>query len=216
MAEYRLHPGTPFRSDDEEQQFYSRTYPDGYRHDQWPDHVERVKASADLIDRYRSRFRTAADLSCGDGALLNMISRHLDTAYFGDLNRPPVSALVSCQAGEYRDLSPQPLPDSLYQLPADTPVGLFILSETLEHVPEPGRLLSEIAEWAEYLFLSTPLSEPVGSGNREHYWGWSDTDIHDLLMENGWHPLEKRLLVPESTRALPDAYTYQLWMAAAV
>lgn len=215
MPEYLLHPDTPFRSDDEEQRFYGRTYPDGYQHDKWPDHVERVRASADLIEKYRTRFRTAADLSCGDGALLNMISRHLEIAYFGDLNGATPSALVSCQAGEAVSLAPQALPDSLYQLPANEPVGLFVLSETLEHVREPGHLLSEIAEWSDYLFLSTPLSEPVGSGNREHYWGWSDTDIHDLLMNNGWHPLEKRLLVPESTRALADAYTYQLWMAAA-
>jgi hypothetical protein len=213
VARYRLR-GDDFRTPEEERAFYARTYPDGYKHDRWADHVERVKASADLIERYRSRIRTAADLSCGDGALLNMISRRLKHAYFGDLNGVPSSAVVSCQAGIVETLRPEPLPDSLYQLPVDEPVDLLILSETLEHVPEPEQILAQAADWANYLFLSTPLDEPVGSGNLEHYWGWGQADIHSMLEENGWQPLEVQLLRPRATEGWDGAYVFQLWMAA--
>jgi hypothetical protein len=191
--------------------FYARTYPDGYKHDRWPDHIERVKASADLIDRYRGAIRSAADLSCGDGALLNMISRYLDNAVFGDLNGAPVSALVSCGAMDAEDVPPGPLPDTLVHLPA--PVDLFVLSETIEHVDDPDALLRAIAQNARYLFLSTPLDEPASTGNAEHYWGWGQADVHEMLQANGWIPLEVQLFTPQSTLNYPDAYTFQLWMA---
>lgn len=203
------------RSSVEEAAYYARVYPQGYRHDAWPDHIERVKASADLIARYRNNIRTAADLSCGDGALLNMISRYLDAAWFGDLNGVSVSAQVSCSAPRVEALaSGRMLPESLDQLP-EYGVDLFILSETLEHVPDPDELLRRLVDHTTYLFLSTPVDEPVGSNNLEHYWGWGTDDIHDMLRETGWHPLEKKVLVPESTRHLPDAYSYQMWMAVA-
>lgn len=201
------------RSADQEAAYYGRVYPEGYRHTSWPDHVERIKASADLIDRYRNQIHTAADLSCGDGALLNMISRYLDHAWFGDLNGVPVSAQVSCSAGEVTALPRgEALPGSLAGLP-ERGVDLFILSETLEHVPDPDDLLRRLRGHATYLFLSTPVDEPEGSGNLEHYWGWGTEDVFDMLQAAGWHPLEKQVLVPESTRHLPDAYSYQMWMA---
>jgi hypothetical protein len=208
VARVRLREARP----EGEAAFYRRTYPDGYRHDRWPDHVERVKASADLIERYRGMVHTAADLSCGDGVLLNMISRHLDLAVFGDLNGPPVSALVSCHARESLSVLSGILPDTLAYLP-DGGVDLFILSETIEHMDDPDSLLSLITGHARYLFLSTPLDEPVGTGNAEHYWGWGQADIHQLLQDTGWSPLEVHLLTPESTRNYPGAYTFQLWMA---
>ena len=212
MAKYRLR-GDDFRTPEEERAYYAQVYPDGYKHERWGDHVERIKASADLIERYVSRIKTAADLSCGDGALLNMISRHLEHAYFGDLNGVPASAAVSCKARGYTVLQPEPLPGSLHQLPVDEPTDLLILSETLEHVKDPERLLSAAADWANYLFLSTPLDEPAGSGNLEHYWGWGQADIHAMLDENGWQPLELKILRPKATEGWDDAYVFQLWMA---
>lgn len=206
MTRIRLRDARP----EGEAAFYARTYPDGYRHDSWPDHVERVKASADLIERYRTLIRTAADLSCGDGALLNMISRHLTRAVLGDLNGVPVSAAVSCRAQVLETIGPAALPDSLEHL---EPVDLFILSETLEHMDDPDDLLARIGDVARYLFLSTPLNEETSSGNTEHYWSWGQDDVHRMLEAAGWSPLELELLRPESTRHMPGAYTYQLWLA---
>lgn len=196
----------------EETAFYERRYPRGYRHEVWPDHVERIAASAELIRRYSSQIRTAADLSCGDCALISRLD--LETAYVGDL----IGA-----RGEYpmrpnvRVLPAGPLPDSLdgfRTIPGKTlPVDLFILSETLEHVPDPDTLLAKLTDVSRYLFLSTPLDEPASTGNEEHYWGWGQSDIHHLLWESGWSPMEVSLFTPESTRHYAEAYTFQLWMA---
>jgi hypothetical protein len=193
--------------------FYSERYPDGYRHDVWADHVERIKVSADLIDRYADQFRTAADLSCGDGGLLTLISRHLRTAYFGDVNGAPVSALVSGFAGSTVAVPPGLLPGTLEHLPE--PVDLFVLSETIEHVDDPDALLRAVRDHARYLFLSTPVDEQPYVRNPEHYWSWGQDDVHRMLQDTGWDPLELKLLTPESTRDMPGAYTFQLWMAVA-
>lgn len=217
MARVRLREP---RSVTEEAAYYGRTYPHGYRHDVWPDHVERVAASVEMIRSYRRQIRSAADLSCGDAAILRGCADFLDDVWLGDLNGVP------SDVGELSDwrrahramgvhgLPGGPLPDTLIGL--DRPVDLFVLSETLEHMADPDDLLLQLTAFTRYLFLSTPVDEPVGSGNLEHYWGWGPEDIHDLFRSTGWHPLERKLLTPVSTLHLPDAYTYQLWMAVAV
>lgn len=197
------------RSAEAERELYSRTYPAGYRHDVWPDHVERVAASVEMIRRYASRIRTVADLSCGDGAIVRGLLDEplLRSAYLGDLNLP--SALYGIP--EAAVLMPGLLPDTLDQLPR--PVDLFVLSETLEHMDDPDDLLRRIGQHARYLFLSTPENEIETSGNLEHYWSWGTADVQAMLLDNGWDPIELKRLVPESTRTLEHAYHYQLWMA---
>ena len=206
MTRIRLREARP----EGEAAYYARVYPGGYRHDQWADHVERVQASADMIERYASQIRSAADLSCGDGALLNMISRHLTRAVLGDLNGVPASASVSCRARTLETIGATALPDSLTHM---DPVDLFILSETLEHLDDPDDLLARLTRVSRYLFVSTPVAEAADSGNLEHYWSWDVTDVYDMLHAAGWEPLEQRTLRPESTRDLPGAYRYQLWLA---
>ena len=204
MARVRLRDA---RTADGERALYSGTYPEGYRHDVWPDHVERVAASMGMIRRYASRFGTAADLSCGDGAILRGLS-WLREIWIGDLNKTPLDwsggALV-------HRLDPGPLPESLDRLLE--PVDLYVLSETIEHMDDPDGLLRRLTDVSRYLFLSTPLDEKPETGNVEHYWSWGQADMHQMLQDAGWSPLEVETLVPESTRHMDNPYHYQLWMA---
>lgn len=210
MARVRLRSARP----EGEAAFYARTYPDGYQHDRWPDHVERVAASVELISRWSGPIRSAADLSCGDGAILRGLAHGLDRVHLGDLNgsgRDAVDSVALAGAGEVGPFLSGILPDTLALLPE--PVDLFVLSETVEHLDDPDSLLSLLTGHARYLFLSTPVDEPAGTGNMEHYWGWGQADVHRMLEDTGWTPLELKLLTPVSTRNYADAYTFQLWMA---
>lgn len=212
----------PIRTEAEERAFYADRYPEGYVHSVWPDHVERVGASVEHIRRYMSQIKTAADLSCGDAAIIKALAPDLTEAYLGDINGISIQTQEAvAQAGAdksggilVRSLGERALPDSLWCLPErEQPVDLIILSETLEHVPDPDGLLRSAAHFGRYLFLSTPLDESPSVGNPEHYWGWGQGDIHEMLWDSGWSPLDVKLLVPESTRHMHNPYTYQLWMA---
>ena len=207
MARTRLRDA---RSSSDEQAYYARVYPQGYRHDRWPDHVERVAESVDLLRRWQDLFQTAADLSCGDGAILRRLD--LSRAYLGDMNAAPQSSTFT---GDHtvKVLEPGVLPGSLHQLPER--VDLYVCSETLEHMDDPDELLREIKLCARHLFLSTPVEESLQSGNLEHYWSWSTADISQMLQDAGWTPMELLVLKPLSTVHLTDAYTYQLWLAEA-
>lgn len=198
------------RSPEGERELYARTYPGGYRHDVWPDHVERVAASVEMIRRYASRIRTVADLSCGDGAIVRGLldEVRLDKAYLGDLNLSPVLYGIPQAAV----LPPGPLPQSLWSLP-EGGVDLLVLSETIEHMDDPDNLLKLAGLWSRYLFVSTPENEIETSGNLEHYWSWGTADMHQMLQDAGWSPVELKRLVPQSTLSLEHAYHYQLWMA---
>ncbi len=203
MARTRLRDA---RSLEAERAYYAQVYPRGYKHDRWPDHVERVAASAALLERWSGRFTSAADLSCGDGALLKALLG-IRTIHLGDMNGPE----PSLPGRPFFWYPGGALPDSLDQLPE--PVDLYVCSETLEHMDDPEALLAELCEHARYLFLSTPVEETAVTGNLEHYWSWGTADIALLLHDCGWTPLEMEVLVPETTRHLDTPYRYQLWLA---
>lgn len=201
----------------DEAAYYSRIYPQGYRHDKWPDHVERVVASVGMIRKYVNGYSSVADLSCGDGAILRALSQAgmVNRLILGDLNRVPDPALALWRQGSrYLDVSallPGPLPDTLEQMPE--PVDLFVLSETLEHMADPDALLRRLTQVSTYLFMSTPVEEPREYGNLEHYWSWGTADIAEMLNDSGWTPLERQILDPVSTRGADGRYVFQLWMA---
>lgn len=204
------------RSPEDEAAYYAQVYPEGYKHDRWPDHVERVAASVEMISRYRTQIKTVADLSCGDGAIVRGVAAGLESAYLGDLNGVPVAvgeAVVSAGAKAVRGLRTEALPGSLSSLESAAPVDLFVLSETLEHMDDPDDLLRQLTLYSRYLFVSTPEDEIDTSGNLEHYWSWGAADVHRMLQDAGWSPIELKRLVPRSTLALEHAYHYQLWMA---
>ena len=170
-------------------------YPEQYDHTKWEDHIQRVQATLDCIHAWTvpSQRRIVADLSCGDAAIARGVQ---DAAclILGDLVHNDAYALTGR------------IEDTVKLLGY---VGLFILSETLEHVDEPISLLTQLRQHASYLIVSTPLDEQ-DAGNPEHYWGWDEDGIRDLLQMTGWIVDNHTLFTPQPP---PAYYTYQIWGA---
>lgn len=188
----------PFYSDDE----LADVYPKMYDHSKWDDHKLRVSRTIDIVASWgRSQhWYDGIDLSCGDGAILKGLQSAgiVERAYFGDL----VFADHLDVIGKIEDTLPLHvkvnLPDK------DLRWDLFICSETLEHVVDPDKLLSEARRLAKNAVFTTPIDEGPEHGNPEHYWSWGINDIKQMLEAANWNP------VSVITLPLPY-YQFQVW-----
>lgn len=160
-------------------------YAQQYNHNRWEGHIERVARTAEILRDMEPA--TVADLSCGDAAIVKAAGLE-DCASLGDL----------VPGWMYHG----PIEETIHKV---SPVDVFLLSETLEHVEDPLTILQLIRDTADRLLFSTPYGE-YNNGNPEHYWGWDHVGISQLLALSGWSG-EYELFTPSK-----DAYyTFQIW-----
>jgi hypothetical protein len=134
--------------------------------------------------------KRAADLSCGNGAILSAIPA--ETRYFGDF----------APGHEYCG----PIEQTIDELPE---VDLFVCSETIEHLDDPDAVLATIRSKAWSLVLSTPV-DAWHDSNPEHYWAWSRTDVEEMLTAVGWRT---SLYSEVDFRPLGMPYCFGIWGA---
>lgn len=169
-------------------------YPQPHVHTKWEDHIHRVdrtiQVGLDFIGTGNCEYYMA-DLSCGDGAIVNAIDdfQCCATKFLGDF--APGYELQG------------PIEETIDQIPY---VDLFVLSETLEHLDDPEGALRKIRAKADRLLMSTPWCQWVDQ-NPEHYWSWDDQAIREILADTGWTP-----------KSYENYYTglgyhYQIWTA---
>lgn len=163
-----------------------QVYPTAYDHTRWPDHIQRVQATIELAQRICPSPTSVADLSCGDAAITNALNA--PTTILGDLT--PGHELHG------------PIEDTIHQIGH---VDLFICSETVEHLDNPDAVLVHIRKHATRLVLTTPIGE-TNTDNPEHYWGWDQEAVRDMLTAAGWKPVFQQDLV-----TTPRYYDFQLW-----
>lgn len=147
----------------------------------------------------QQRWRSVADLSCGNGAILDGITE--DWAPLG-----PTPTIV------YGDYAPRydvhgPLEETLHDLPD---VDGYVLSETLEHLDDPEAVLELIREKAKHLVLTTPL-EAWNDSNGEHYWAWDRGGVEAMLKRCGWTP---DCFATLDSRVFKEPYLYGIWVAS--
>lgn len=148
----------------------ARIYATPHDHRRWRDHHLRVAATIEVA-RWMAgdSVHTAADLSCGNGAILEGIPA--ERKYFGDF--APGHELTG------------PLEETLERIPD---VDLYVCSETLEHLDDPDKALKAVRAKTETLVLSTPV-DAWGDENLEHYWAWSRADVEEMLAAAGFRPV---------------------------
>lgn len=167
----------------------TQLYPTPHDHTQWPDHIERVKATIAMVTAHGT-VASAADLSCGSGAVL--AATDAACRYYGDI------------APGYEMHGP--IEQTIEDIP---PVDLFVCCETLEHLDDPDSVLKAIRRKARALVLSTPL-DAWGDTNIEHYWAWSQDDVERMLADAGFFVNTYTYL---DYRASGGYYSFGVWGA---
>jgi len=146
----------------------ARLYAVPHDHTKWLDHEARVAVTLAVARTMTAPVRRAADLSCGDGAILRGI--RAGTRVFGDL----APAYEVCG----------PLEETLTGL---DPVDLYVCCETLEHLDDPDSVLKQIRAVTSLLVLSTPV-DAWQDPNVEHYWAWDRAGVEGMLRQAGFTP----------------------------
>jgi hypothetical protein len=161
-------------------------YTKPHNHKQFKDHIIRVEKSIELLKDF-GVYKSIADLSAGDATIINALDA--DNKYIGDF------------APGYE------ITGHIDQTINDIPkVDLFICSETLEHLDDPDATLKAIRPKTKYLFVSTPNGEDNNS-NQEHYWGWDNEDIKEMLINAGFDPI-----VYYALDLKQYCYEFQMWI----
>jgi hypothetical protein len=144
-------------------------YATPHQHARWADHRIRVAATIELALGDAPNCGLVADLSCGDAAIATRID-HRAEPILGDL------------ALDWRYHFEGPIEQTIDRIDH---VDTFVLSETLEHLDDPGLVLAKIRAKANRLVLTTPIDN-WGDPNEEHYWAWDREGVEDLATRAGW------------------------------
>lgn len=152
----------------------SEIYSKQYTGSDLADHVIRIEKSIEFINDSLDNVNSVADLSCGDGKILNGVL--VSQKYYGDFT----------SGYEFHG----PIETTINNLP---PVDLFICSETLEHLDDPVAVLKQIRNKTKYLFISTPVGK-FDDDNLQHYWAWDFKGIKKNLTDSGFKIIKSEVL----------------------
>jgi hypothetical protein len=168
-----------------------KLYPVPHDHRRWEDHLYRVDVTSAMAALMLAPLGTVADLSCGNATIARRLERsHRARLVLGDF------------APGYEHTGP--IEETLDRI---SPVDLFILSETLEHLDNPDALLTRLRAKTKKLILSTPDGEADNS-NPEHVWGWDAEEVDRMLRAAGFTP---QVHATVDTRPAGFLYSYQIW-----
>lgn len=170
-------------------------YKQPHQHAQWADHRLRVAISISM-GRFLLPDRGASicDLSAGDGTIARGIT---------GMDRVHRSPILGDFAWDPHFQHQGPIEQTIDDI---EPCRLFVCTETVEHLDNPDEVLRKIRGKAERLLLSTPIGE-YEPHNPEHYWGWDEEGVRDMLAGSGWG----RILTFATVQCWHPVAHYGIW-----
>lgn len=148
-----------------------RMYSTPHDHRQWSDHVLRMNVTLGMAQWLAGPVQKAADLSAGNGWLLDRIDA--GERFYGDY------------AANNHGWRRGAIEDTVADLPK---VDLFLCCETLEHLDDPPGVLAKLRTKTRLLVLSTPV-DAWQDNNPEHLWAWDRDGVESLLNQAGFKVL---------------------------
>lgn len=172
--------------------------------DSWPDHRARAMVTGALLAWMSPQ--SVLDPACGDGSIVlwaNDLMRLRDVALadLSDANMDTVEAMCENMGwGIFRG----DVGEVIEMLGS---VDVIVLTEILEHLPDPDTVLRLAATKAKRLLVSSPEMRPGQvDNNPEHLWMFDGAGYEKMLNEAGWNGVHKTHLTFRSE------YDFQIWV----
>ena len=155
---------------------------DAAHHLEESDHKARLVDSAWLVRQaIEMGAKSAVDLGCGDGGLLQLLKDMNIKAWGYDLAPKNVEYAVNVRGvdARYTDVNAN-----------DIEYGdLAILTEVLEHMVDPHKYLRDLP--SKFLLASSPFNENDKSHYEFHLWAWNKEGYDNLVMQAGYSIVNK-------------------------
>lgn len=175
--------------------------------DEWPEHVLRTNITAGMIAWLKPG--SVLDPACGDGSIVLAADhlRNIDYAKLSDVSEPSIKALTNTPHPVRWDVEVEDIWHGIHPW-IDDPFDVVVLTEILEHVPDPVEILKS-ARMAGRLLVASSPSMRAGQvdSNPEHLWMFDQNGYREMLVEAGWEPGPHELLFFDSY------YDFQIWVA---
>lgn len=169
----------------------------------WPDHRYRTFLTTAAI-----RFlgpQTLADPACGDASIENSIELMRVKMYLNDISRSQIE-MIQMASLVPPDVQCMDVYDHVEYIPQ---VDVIVLTEILEHLEDPDKLVRMASKKARYLIASSPISERSNT-NHEHVWGWDEDGYSEMLRNGDWTPTT---VVKQYMNLSGLPYDFQIWTA---
>lgn len=168
MTEYRLQEST-----------YPSTYAYHQNRERAP-HLEqswhngRIFVAVKMIRKINPA--SISDLGCGDGGLLSVVQKQTSIPCWG-YDFCPANAEGWEERGVTAEFADVFNDDNFVPRWGE----LVVVTEVLEHLAEPHRVVEWIARNAKYIVASSPKDETPGGPCDSHIWAWDWEGYEDLL-----------------------------------
>lgn len=149
--------------------------------DAWADHQARTLVTGSLIAWLKPR--TIMDPACGDASIvLAASSLHpVEHMYLADISQPNIDHILRASN---RRLLCTDIFAAMGEFPA---VDVIVLTEILEHLPDPDHIVALAREKATFLVASSPVMRTGQvDTNPEHLWMFDAEGYREMLEQAGW------------------------------
>lgn len=145
-------------------------------------HNERLMVAAEFVQQaVNLGGRTAVDLGCGDGGLLQLLKERGIESWGYDLMPNNIDYAVNVRGvdARYTDF----ISDDIKY------ADIAIMTETLEHMEDPHTVVKQLP--SKYLIASSPYNENNLYHYEFHLWAWDDAGYNSLIEQGGYQIIAK-------------------------